>query len=274
VALGLGEFIATGTRSRVYAWGRGAVAKVPVASTPDEWIHAEASYTAAVVSVGAPAPRFLGIEQVHGRAAAIYERVVGPSMWEYVLQEPDRAAQCGAVLAQVQLDLAALVPPVALPRQADRLSAKIRRACDAAGTSGVSVDASPSLVPHRNGAPTLCHGDLHPGNVILAASGPVLVDWFDASCGDVLADMARTLRLLALDHGHCPPHLAGAEISVLTALADAYATRFTELLAVDSLQLRKWQGAEAVACLSEALSPSERAAQVWGRAARLEASAI
>jgi aminoglycoside phosphotransferase (APT) family kinase protein len=270
VALGLGELVATGTRARVYAWGRDAVAKVPAASTPEEWIHAEAAYTAAVVGVGAPAPRFLGIEQVNGRAAAIYERVIGPSMWQYVVQHPEAAAHCGTVLAQVQIDLATLIPPVALPRQADRLSAKIRRATEASNASGA---AAPTLVPHRSGAPTLCHGDLHPGNVILSESGPVLVDWFDASGGDVLADMARTLRLLALDHGHCPSHLAGAEVSVLTVLADAYATRVAELVPVDSLQLRKWQATEAVACLSETLSPTERAAHVWGRN-RLEASAI
>jgi aminoglycoside phosphotransferase (APT) family kinase protein len=270
VAIGLGELVATGTRARVYAWGHGAVAKVPAASTPEEWIHAEARYTAAVVSVGAPAPRFLGIEQVNGRAAAIYERVIGPSMWQYVVQHPESAAHCGTMLAQVQIDLARLVPPVALPRQADRLSAKIRRATEA---SDASAYAAPDLVPRRIGAPALCHGDLHPGNVILAESGPVLVDWFDASCGDVLADMARTLRLLALDHEHCPPHLAGAEVSVLTALADAYATRAAELLPIDSLQLRKWQAAETVACLSESHSPVERAAQAWGRK-RLEANAI
>jgi hypothetical protein len=48
VGVGLGEQLATGSRSAVFAWGRDAVAKVPFAATPEAWIHFEATYTAAV----------------------------------------------------------------------------------------------------------------------------------------------------------------------------------------------------------------------------------
>jgi len=58
----LGEEIARGTRSTVFAWGRDAVVKVPHADTPDEWVEYEATYTAAVHAVGAPVPRMLGLE--------------------------------------------------------------------------------------------------------------------------------------------------------------------------------------------------------------------
>src|SRR5258706_247313 len=34
----------------------------------------------------------------------------------------------------------------------------------------------------------LAHGDLHPGNVLLAEPGPVLIDWADATRGDAVAD--------------------------------------------------------------------------------------
>lgn len=260
MAIGLGELIATGSRSHIYAWGRGAVAKVPDASTPEEWIHAEARYAAAVASVGAPAPRFLGIEQIGGRAAAIYERIVGPSMWEHVVSHPEQSAPCGAMLAKVQVDLAQLVPPVALPRQGDRLAAKIRRASEVLRTS---TDAALRLLPVASGPSRLCHGDLHPGNVILAKRGPVLVDWFDASCGDLVADVARTMQLLEPDQGRCPAHLVGADVSTLNVLADAYAERVGDLIAIEPLTLKKWLAAEAVARLSEGATPRQRAALAW-----------
>ena len=76
--------LATGSRSAVFAWGRNAVAKVPFAATPEDWIHFEALYSAAVHDAGAPAPRFLGIERIDGRAASIYERVHGRSMWAHI----------------------------------------------------------------------------------------------------------------------------------------------------------------------------------------------
>jgi aminoglycoside phosphotransferase (APT) family kinase protein len=45
----------------------------------------------------------------------------------------------------------------------------------------------------------LCHGDFHPGNVLLSSGGPAVIDWTAAARGDPAADLART-RLL-LRHG-------------------------------------------------------------------------
>jgi hypothetical protein len=56
----VGEVVARGTRSTVHAYGRGAVVKVPVASTPEGWIDYEARYAEAARADGAAAPRILG----------------------------------------------------------------------------------------------------------------------------------------------------------------------------------------------------------------------
>ena len=40
------------------------------------------------------------------------------------------------------------------------------------------------------------HGDLHPGNILLTASGPVVIDWEGASVGARDADVATTWLLL------------------------------------------------------------------------------
>jgi aminoglycoside phosphotransferase (APT) family kinase protein len=42
----------------------------------------------------------------------------------------------------------------------------------------------------------LCHGDFHPGNILLGRSGPVIIDWIDSSIGSPLADAARTSIML------------------------------------------------------------------------------
>src|SRR5436853_125515 len=68
----LGDLVARGTRSSIHAYGRGAVVKVPHASTPADWIESEAAYADAARAVGAPVPRMLGIEQVSGRAASVW----------------------------------------------------------------------------------------------------------------------------------------------------------------------------------------------------------
>src|SRR3954447_7566451 len=116
-----GELVARGTRSAIRAHGRGAVVKIPHPSTPDGWIEWEAQYADAVRAVGAPVPRLLGIEQLAGRAASVWERVEGASMWRHVVEGPGRSAELGRLLADVQLALFELVPPVTLPSQRDRL---------------------------------------------------------------------------------------------------------------------------------------------------------
>jgi aminoglycoside phosphotransferase (APT) family kinase protein len=54
----------------------------------------------------------------------------------------------------------------------------------------------PARVAALAGGTAICHGDFHPGNVIMSAAGPRVIDWVDASCGPPAADVARTLFLL------------------------------------------------------------------------------
>src|SRR5918997_2776583 len=98
----LGEVVARGSRSFVHAYGRGAVVKVPKPATPAAWIRAEAEYVEAARAVGAPAPALLGMEQIFGRPASIWERVEGPSLWQEVVDRPHRGADVGRRLAEGQ----------------------------------------------------------------------------------------------------------------------------------------------------------------------------
>jgi thiamine kinase len=255
----VGELVARGTRSSIHAYGRGAVVKVPHASTPSSWIESEAAYAGAAYAVGAPVPRPLGIEQINGRPASVWERVEGESMWELVIKRPGLGAEIGRQLAQVQERLFELLPPLTLPRQHDRLVAKIRRA---------SLEIDPSLilaldvVPESEEPPRLCHGDLHPSNVILSSKGAMIVDWFDASRGDRVADVARTMLTLLGDGSVPPLHLPGSDRRTLTTLTDSYLSAIRATLTVSDAVLERWYAAQAVARLAEGV---QRAAllEVW-----------
>ena len=98
----LGAQLARGSRSTVFAWGRDAVAKVPLPSTPDGWIELEAAYTAAVHAAGAPVPRLLGHGVIDGRTVSIYERVDGRSMWEHMVERPGHIRRLARSLAELQ----------------------------------------------------------------------------------------------------------------------------------------------------------------------------
>jgi aminoglycoside phosphotransferase (APT) family kinase protein len=255
----LGEVVARGTRSTVHAYGRGAVVKVPVPSTPEGWIAYEARYAEAARAAGAPAPRLLGLETIEGRTASVWKRVEGPSMWQLAVDRPDQSAPLGRLLADIQQALFALVPPVTLPRQRDRLVSKIRRT---AATADPSFARALALLPPPTNTPRLCHGDLHPSNVLLARDGPMLVDWFDASRGDPIADIARSSLVLLSDGTNPPEHLPGADPATLGALTDAYLGRLREHLEIDDDLLACWQAVSAVARMAEGV-PSGALLALW-----------
>jgi aminoglycoside phosphotransferase (APT) family kinase protein len=257
----LGEVVARGTRSSIHAYGRGAVVKVPHPSTPDGWIESEARYADAARAVGAPVPRLLGVEEIAGRPASVWERIEGTLMWERVIAHPSLSAEVGLLLAEVQLGLFELTPPVTLPRQRDRLVTKIRTA---SATIDPTLIRALDLLPAPSGPTRLCHGDLHPSNVILTSGGPVIVDWFDASRGDPVADVARTLVTLLGDGAMAPLHLPGSDRRTLDALTDAYLARAREALRVDDALVERWHAIEAVARLAEGL-PRAALLEVWRR---------
>jgi hypothetical protein len=249
----LGDLVARGTRSAVHGYGRDAVIKIPDRDTPEDWILAEARYADAVRAAGAPAPRLLAVEQVGGRAASVWERIWGPSMWHEIVATPARTACYGRLLADLELELFALVPPIVLPSQRDRLVNKIRRCALAIDPAlGQTLDRLPA--PRR--PLRLCHGDLHPANVLLSGAGPVVIDWFDASRGDRAGEIARsTLLLRGTTDDDLPSHLPGATRPMLVALADAYLGRVRAEVDVTDDELRRWEAVEAVAQMAEHVPP-------------------
>src|SRR4051794_2028479 len=266
----LGDIVARGTRSSIHAYGRGAVIKVPHPSTPAGWIRFEARYAEAARAAGAPVPRLLGIEEMSGRTASVWERVEGTSMWQRVVDRPELSAELGRLLADVQCALFELVPPVTLPSQRDRLVSKIR---SSAATVDRSLARALDVLPEAAGRPRLCHGDLHPSNVILGHHEPVVVDWFDASRGDPVADVARTLLTLVGDGGQAPRHLPGSDRQTLSALSETYFSRLGEQLEIRQDLVTRWEAIQAVARMAEGV-PRGTLLEIWRRFEKTDGFAV
>ena len=185
-------------------------------------------------------------------------------MWQEVLDRPDRSAEVGRRLAELQLALFELVAPVDAPAPARPPGQQDPRG-GREGRSRARAGAR-ALIPERAGRLRLCHGDLHPSNVILSPDGPVIVDWYDASRGDAVADVARSCLMLLGDGGAGPRHLPGASRAVLDALERGYLGRLWEPLDLDEERLQRWQGINAAARMAEGLA-SRALFEVWERCA-------
>jgi aminoglycoside phosphotransferase (APT) family kinase protein len=112
-------------------------------------------------SHGVPVPE---VYEVDG-ADMVLERIDGRSMLDELGARPWRVRRIGRQLAELHLQLRAVPPPDELAGSEPRES--------------------------------LVHDDLHPGNVILARTGPVAIDWEGAGAGPADRD-AATFWLLAV----------------------------------------------------------------------------
>lgn len=189
----LGKPIAVGRTAEVYAWEEGRVLKLYYDWCPPEWIEREARTAQVVAQAGIPAPAAGEIVEIDGRRGILYERVDGASMMDSVSQNLSRMRAFAAMLANLHLEMHRAAAP-GLPSQREGLQHAIQSAKDLPENLRRSALAALERLPEGD---RLCHGDFHPGNVILAARGPVIIDWMTAVQGHPAADLARTRVILS-----------------------------------------------------------------------------
>ena len=185
----LGEKIGEGGSADVHAWAPGQVVKLFKAGVSRRLGRHEARMTRAVFAAGAPAPEVFGEVTLEGRFGIVLQRLDGPTLLQLTRTGAMTFAQAGAILASLCLSVHKTPPPpeVPLPARLDgRLVAGLRRHVPEHIAPGILA-----LIERLQPGDELCHGDLHPGNVIMTAEGPRLIDW----TGTVRAPAAFDLGL-------------------------------------------------------------------------------
>lgn len=243
----LGDPIALGRTAEIYAWEEDQILKLFRHWFPADGVEYEGRIARMVHAVGLPVPAVGEVVETNGRLGLIYERVEGSSMLETFKSEPWTLFRFARLLAELQADMHACTVPE-LPSQRQRLENKIQAAEMLAPDM---QEAGLKALDKMPDGDRLCHGDFHPDNILMTAQGPVIIDWIDATRGNPLADVARTLLLLSL--GAPPP---GTSARWLLDAArhwfhTAYLKRYFQLRPSDQRQLTAWQPVIAAARLSE-----------------------
>lgn len=183
------ELIASGRTAEVFAWDDRRVVKLDRV----EWNGLSAIEAAALRKVGdagVSAPRAYELVVVGDRQGVVLDRVDGPILTEVIAGASD-VEPLAVTWTEMQTSLHAQTVP-GLPDLVTGLANCIR----SSGLAAVLVDELlAQLDDLDDGRRALCHFDLHPGNVIVAPTGWVVIDWMTASAGPPDADFARTLVL-------------------------------------------------------------------------------
>jgi aminoglycoside phosphotransferase (APT) family kinase protein len=236
-----------------------------------------------IVRVGRPsAPAELAIALAgglhdHGVSApvpaagdAFVDGDLAATCWEPLVTtgEPIDWSEVGAIVRRVHAlapdDLPAGYPvpaPTSFPWwDFDALMVDVGTDIDDAARAGLRAAIDRNTAWRRlDGARVVCHGDVHPGNVMMTAGGPVLIDWDLMCVAPAGWDHAMLLTLAERWGGEVSAYPAFAAGYGESLADDATTRRFAELRNVAATLMRVRAGRTDPAARAEA----ERRLRYW-----------
>jgi tRNA A-37 threonylcarbamoyl transferase component Bud32 len=162
-----GKLIGAGRAADVYALGDDRVLRryraggTLEAKSVDRTVRAEAEVMTYLAQVGFPVP----VVYDAGGTDLVMQRLDGVDMLAAIQQRPWKAGYYGRLLAKLH----------------DQLH---------------DIKAPPSLRSSFAPGDRVMHLDLHPANVMLTSSGPVVIDWTNACAGTAGADVATAYLIM------------------------------------------------------------------------------
>lgn len=213
----LGHRVGIGNTADVYHWEGKTVIKLFHSGYPKDSVMREFSNVAIVSKMDFPKPMAYDVIEVEGRLGIIYDSVMGESLLDWLLRTKD-LERGGEILAQLHKRMLAHKVTSA-PSYKDFLYRNLERAARNSEEKFEGLFGQLQKLPDGD---TFCHGDFHPGNVILSIENPVVIDFMNVCAGDYFYDIARTVFLIE----YTPvPQIPGAVEDLLrlkTTLADQY----------------------------------------------------
>jgi len=247
--------IAEGRTAEIFLWDEHHILKLYRDWCPPHWIKDEARIARAVYDAGIPSPAAGEILEMNGRQGLIYERIQGISMLQDMNAHPWIILQHARFLAELHVKIHQQ-SITGLPSYKEGLRYAIGK------TPHLTDDLRIKALALLNALPDgqqLCHGDYHPGNVILTMGGPIIIDWMTASAGSPWVDVARTSLILSVG-----PKGAGKLVNPIIRIAirlyhRAYLSRYHALVPDTKNELGRWMPVIAAARLNENIGPERDA---------------
>jgi uncharacterized protein (TIGR02172 family) len=243
----LGKPLALGRTAELYAWEDGRVLKLYFDWFEPDSIRFEQRMARAVHAAGLPVPAAFDLVEVNGRQGLVYERVDGTEMWSELEKRPARLIALARRTAELHAEMHANPTRPEFPSQRHRLEGKIRDA--QALPASLQAVALAALARLPDGS-SICHGDFHPGNILVAPGREVVIDWIDASLGNPLADVARStiIALGAAASSQVPNPLLKISLRLFHAI---YLRRYFRLRPGGKAEYRRWLPVVAAGRLNE-----------------------
>ena len=206
------KLIAIGNTAEVFEYKEDKVLKLFKAGYPLEQIQREFNNTLIINRTCVHTPKTFEIVEHEGRHGIIFQKIIGVDLLSEYLKNPSDEK----VAAEILVDLTDIQKKVLSEETTEGISYK--NFLDWFGYDG-------SNLPDGN---FICHGDLHPGNIIRTKDGELfLIDFMNVCRGPKEYDVARTYVLLTENN----------------PAAKAVGKKYLELMEMSFLQIEPFLGA-------------------------------
>lgn len=249
--------IAEGATAEIFAWDEDKILKLYHEGAPSGEVEQEAIRASIAYDARLKTPAVIDTITIENRQGIIFERVHGITMVDALIANPQKLRPYAHLLAELQADIHTRTASK-LPTQRHRLQCQIQ------SVSGLSLETKGAILTDLDRLQednTLCHGDLHPENILLTADEPVIIDWVDATQGSPLVDVARTALMLRA--GGLPPSTSDQHRQKITAMRhlfyEAYLDHYTHIQLISRKAIARWELPVAAARLSEGVGNDEKA---------------
>jgi aminoglycoside phosphotransferase (APT) family kinase protein len=247
--------IARGRTAEVLAWQNQQVLKLFHEWMPIELIEREIQAARLVSATNLPTPKLLSEITLDGRRGLVYERVAGGSLLNQLGARPWSCIRYARQFAELHAAIHR-TRGTGLPVLRAGLENTIRHM---EGQPAYQQRAALDNLARLPDGEALCHFDFHPEQVMMTATGLVVLDWMTATSGAPAADVARTTVLIrfgpVLDASWLMQKLADLLRGIFLR---TYLRRYLELNpSVTVTAIDAWLAPVALARLAEGI-PGER----------------
>ena len=250
--------IVVGETAEIFAWDEDKILKLYHEGASAGEAEREAACASTAYDAGVNTPAVIDTITVENRQGIIFERVHGVTMLEAIMANPQQLISYAHLLAELQIDMHTRTASK-LPLQCQRLQHRIQNRSGLAEEIKVALLEDLDQLQDEN---AICHGDLHPENILLTAEEPVVIDWVDATQGSPLVDAARTNLLLR--DGDLPPSMNERRRQKIAErrylFCEAYLEHYTQMQSISREAIARWELPVAAARLSEGISNDEKSA--------------
>jgi hypothetical protein len=254
------KLLARGGQAEIYEIDEEKVLRVLRNPEDEKYLKAEMSIMHALKAKGKDVPAVYEYLRVNDMPAIVIERIYGMTMLDDIKKNPIKLFKQAEKLANLHINIADSSTGLGL------LSIKQRAAFLIPRAEMLNADSRAfalKVLEELEEGNEICHGDFHPGNILISNGKYFVIDWFGATSGRKISDIAHTYLLLKI----IPriPGMSRFQYDIMKLfgriLADRYLKSCYKLSLFDWGELSRWMVVRAAERVFYGL-PSEKAALI------------